>query len=99
VTPGNRSIRFRLQGTKSNRDGIGAIVRVTTPEGKQSRMVKTGSSYMSQSELAVTFGLGKRDKVDRVVLEWPSGQVQEFKNLSAGEYSCTEGKNPAQSAL
>ena len=93
VTPGNRSLRFRLQGTKSNRDGIGAIVRVTTPDGTQSRMVKTGSSYMSQSELAVTFGLGRRDKVDRVVIEWPSGQVQEFRNLSAGEYHCTEGKN------
>jgi Mrp family chromosome partitioning ATPase len=54
VTPGNRSLRFRLQGTKSNRDGIGAMVRVTTPDSTQSRMVKTGSSYLSQSELAVT---------------------------------------------
>ena len=96
LTSGNRSLRFRLQGTKSNRDGIGAIVRVTTPDGTQSRMVKTGSSYLSQSELAVTFGLGKRDKVDRVVIEWPSGQVQDFKNLGAGEYHCVEGKNPVR---
>jgi len=99
VMTGNRSLRFRLQGTKSNRDGIGAIVRVTTPDGTQSRMVKTGSSYLSQSELAVTFGLGRRDKVDRAVIEWPSGQVQEFKNLSAGEYHCTEGKNPVKETL
>lgn len=56
-------------------------------------MVKTGSSYLSQSELAVTFGLAKRDKVDRVVIEWPSGQVQEFKNVSTGQYQCTEGMN------
>jgi hypothetical protein len=97
VTSGNRSLRFRLQGTKSNRDGIGAIVRVTTPDATQSRMVKTGSSYLSQSELAVTFGLAKRDRADRVVIEWPSGQVQEFRNLAAGEYQCTEGKNPALS--
>ena len=98
LTSGNRSVRFRLQGTKSNRDGIGAMVRVTTPDGTQSRMVKTGSSYLSQSELAVTFGIAKRDKVDRVVIEWPSGQVQEFKNVSAGEYHCMEGKNPVKEA-
>jgi len=70
------------------------MVRVTTPDGTQSRMVKTGSSYLSQSELALTFGLARRDKVDRVVIEWPSGQFQEFKNLNAGEYQCTEGRNP-----
>ena len=96
VTIGNRSLRFRLQGTKSNRDGIGAMVRVTTPDGTQSRMVKTGSSYLSQSELAVTFGLATRDRADRVVIEWPSGQVQEFRNVNAGEYQCTEGKNPVR---
>ena len=97
VTSGNRSIRFRLLGRKSNRDGIGAMVRVTTPDGTQSRMVKAGSSYLSQSELAVTFGLAKRDRADRVVIEWPSGQVQEFRSLRTGEYQCTEGENPVES--
>ena len=62
VTNGNRSLRLRLIGTKSNRDAIGAVVRLSTPDGTQSRMVKTGSSYLSQSELTVTFGLGKRDE-------------------------------------
>jgi len=95
VTSGNRYVRFRLQGTKSNRDGIGAIVRLTTPDGTQSRMVKTGSSYLSQSELAVTFGLARRDKADRVVVEWPSGLVQESGGLKAGEYLWVEGRNPA----
>src|SRR5262249_4776164 len=85
---GNRSVRMRLIGTKSNRDGIGAIVRLTTPDGTQSRMVKTGSSYLSQSELPLTFGLGKRDKADRVVVEWPSGRVEEHKNVAAGAYDC-----------
>jgi enediyne biosynthesis protein E4 len=99
VTSGNRSLRFRLVGTKSNRDGIGAMVRVTTPDGTQSRMVKTGSSYLSQSELAVTFGLARRDRADRVVVEWPSGLVQEFKNVSVGEYECTEGKNPVAASV
>jgi hypothetical protein len=55
-------------------------------------MVKTGSSYLSQSELALTFGLGKRDKADRVVIEWPSGRVEEHKNLAAGAYDCVESK-------
>jgi hypothetical protein len=91
VTSGNRSIRFKLRGTKSNRDAIGAVVRVFTPDGTQSRMVKTGSSYLSQSELAVTFGLGKRDRVDRVAIEWPSGRVEDHKNLAAGAYDCVEG--------
>jgi hypothetical protein len=91
VTNGNRSIRFRLVGTKSNRDAIGATVHVFTPEGTQSRMVKSGSSYLSQSELAVTFGVGRRDAIDRVVIEWPSGRVEEFKGLRVGAYVCTEG--------
>ena len=95
VVNGNRSLRFLLQGTKSNRDAVGAMVGVTTPDGTQSRMVKTGSSYLSQSEMAVTFGLAKRDRADRVVIEWPSGAVQEFRNVSAGAYQCVEGKNPA----
>ncbi len=92
VTNGHRSIRIRLIGTKSNRDGIGAMVRLSTPDGVQTRMVKTGSSYLSQSELPLTFGLGKRDKVDRLVIEWPSGRVEEYKNLAAGAYDCMEGK-------
>ena len=90
LTNGNRSLRVRLVGTKSNRDGIGAIVRAFTADGQQSRMVKTGSSYLSQSELAVTFGLGKRDSVDRFVIEWPSGRTEEHKNVKAGAWIAEE---------
>ncbi len=90
---GNRSIRFRLVGTKSNRDAIGAMVRVYAGGLTQSRMVKGGSSYLSQSELPVTFGLEKRDHIERVVIDWPSGRTEEYKNLAAGRcYECTEGK-------
>jgi hypothetical protein len=93
---GNRSIRFRLIGTKSNRDGIGAEVRIFSGGLSQSRMVKTGSSYLSQSELPVTFGLEKRDRVDRAVISWPSGRTEEFSNLAAGRcYECMEGKGIA----
>jgi len=90
---GNRSIRFRLIGTKSNRDGIGAQVRIFSGGVMQTRMVRSGSSYLSQSELPVTFGLGKRDKIESVVVEWPSGRSEEYKDLAAGRmYEITESK-------
>ncbi len=95
---GARSLRLRLTGTKSNRDAIGAVVHVTTPEGTQSRMVKTGSSYLSQSELTLTFGLGPRGAATRVVVEWPSGQSQEFRDVRAGEWQCVEGSLPKPSS-
>jgi hypothetical protein len=104
-TAGNRSIRIRLVGTKSNRDAIGASVKIfhgasngasngpSNETMSQSRLVKGGSSYLSQSELPVTFGLGKRDKIDRLVIQWPSGRTEEYKNLAAGRaYECVEAK-------
>jgi hypothetical protein len=90
---GNHSIRFHLVGTKSNRDGVGATVRIECGSIRQARMVKGGSSYLSQSELPVTFGLGKPDRVERVVIDWPSGRTEEFSNLAAGRtYQCVESK-------
>jgi enediyne biosynthesis protein E4 len=90
---GTRSIRLYLVGTKSNRDAIGARVRLTASGVTQSRMVKSGSSYLSQSEFALTFGLGKQDKAERLVIDWPNGRTEEFKNLSAGRsYRCVEEK-------
>jgi enediyne biosynthesis protein E4 len=90
---GNHSIRFHLIGTKSNRDAIGASVKIFHGGSSQSRLVKSGSSYLSQSELAVTFGLGKRDKIDRAVIHWPSGRSEEYKDLAAGRtYQCVEAK-------
>jgi hypothetical protein len=92
VENGNRSVRFRLVGTKSNRDGIGAVMRIFYGGETQSRMVRGGSSYLSQSELPVTFGVGRRDRLERVTVEWPSGRAEEFKDLPAGKaYVCTEG--------
>lgn len=88
---GNRSIRFRLVGTRSNRDAIGAVVHVFAGGLMQSRMVKSGSSYLSQSELPVTFGLNKSDRIERAVIEWPSGRTEEYKDLAAGRcYECIE---------
>lgn len=96
VTNGNRSLRIRLVGTKSNRDAIGATVRVTTPDGFQMRTVKSGSSYLSSSELAVTFGLGRRESASRVTVAWPSGAAQEFTGIRHGSYSLTEGMRLTQ---
>jgi hypothetical protein len=90
---GNRSIRVRLTGTKSNRDAIGSTIRIFHGGTFQTRMVKSGSSYLSQSELPVTFGIGHRDKVDRMVVAWSSGKVEEFKDVTGGRaYHCVEGQ-------
>jgi hypothetical protein len=90
---GNRYVRFRLTGTTSNRDAIGATVRIFHGGTSQSRLVKSGSSYLSQSELPVTFGVGTRDRLDRVVVSWPNGRTEEFKNVATGKaYDCVEGK-------
>ncbi len=91
-TVGNRSLRLRLRGTQSNRDAIGAVVRVYAGGTASSRTVKSGSSYLSQSELPVTFGLGHGQHVERVTVAWPSGRGEEFKNLAAGRYEIVEGK-------
>ena len=89
----NRSLRLRLVGSTSNRDAIGATVRITHGGITQTRMVRSGSSYLSQSELPVTFGVGMRDKVDRVVITWPNGRTEDFANVATGKpYTATEGK-------
>ena len=96
---GNRSIRFRLVGTKSSRDAIGAVVRIEAAGASQWRMVKGGSSYLSQSELPVTFGVGRRDRIERATIQWPSGRSEEFKNLATGRaYECVEGQGIKPSA-
>ena len=90
---GNKSIRFHLIGTKSNRDAIGATVQIYYNGQIASRMVRSGSSYLSQSEFPVTFGLAKQDYIDRVVISWPSGEIEEHKKLTAGKaFQVTEQK-------
>ena len=92
-TAQNRSIRFRLIGAKSNRDAIGAAVKVEAGGMTQSRLVKGGSSYLSQSELPLTFGLAKHDKIQRVLIQWPSGRTEDYKDLASGRaYDIVEGK-------
>ena len=95
---GNRSVRLRLIGTLSNRDAIGATVRIYHGGTSQSRVVRSGSSYLSQSELPVTFGVGKRDVIDRVTIAWPNGRAEEFARVATGkQYDCIEGKGISES--
>ena len=75
------SISFRLQGTKSNRDAIGAIVAIETDVGPQSRSVQAGSGFLSQHSKEVFFGLGNTEGEVRATIHWPSGLVQEFRDL------------------
>ncbi|HKR32453.1 MAG TPA: CRTAC1 family protein [Terriglobales bacterium] len=82
---GGHSLRVKLQGTKSNRDGIGAVVRVQSGGASQWLMMRSGSSYLSQSELVLTFGLGSSMKADRVEIEWPSGQRDTLNNIAADQ--------------
>jgi len=73
-------LKVKLTGTKTNRSAIGATVRVETAAGRQWRTVHSGSSYCSQSELALTFGLGQQAQVKAVEIRWPSGLVQTIQN-------------------
>ena len=91
----NHSLRVKLSGTRSNRDGIGALVRVTSNSNKdsQSKMLRSGSSYLSQSELVLSFGLGDQAKADVVEIQWPSGQTDKISNVNAGQtITVQEGK-------
>jgi hypothetical protein len=89
----NGSLRIKLIGTKSNRDGIGATVRLTASGETQTQMLRSGSSYLSASELVLTFGLAQRDKADAIEIRWPSGQVDRLSNVTAGQtVTFTEGK-------
>ncbi len=91
----NHSLRLKLVGTKSNRDGIGAVVHVTSDNNKdrQWKMLRSGSSYLSQSELVLTFGLGAQIKADNLEIQWPSGQVDKLSSINGGQtVTVEEGK-------
>ena len=82
----NHWLCTRLIGSKSNRDGIGAVVRVESSSGKQMQTVHSGSSYCSQSDLALTFGLGKDTSVTSMEVTWPSGSKQRFNNVPSNQF-------------
>src|SRR5215510_7336629 len=90
----NNFLRVKAVGTASNRDGIGAKVSVKLPSGAELRnMVRGGSSFCSQSELPLTFGLGKSDKVSRIEITWPNGKKDSVSDVPANQFiTVQEGK-------
>ena len=84
-SPGsNHWLELRLEGTKSNRDAIGARIKVVTKSGAQYNHVTTSVGYASSSAGPVHFGLGAAASADLVEIRWPSGAVTELKNVAAG---------------
>jgi enediyne biosynthesis protein E4 len=81
----NHGLRIKLVGTKSNRDGLGAVVHVTAGQDSQSQTLHSGGSYLSSSELILTFGLASHTQADTIDVYWPSGQTDHIKNQAADQ--------------
>src|SRR5437879_1884311 len=91
---GSHFLNFKLVGTKSNRDAMGARVRVLAGSLSQIREIAGGGSYLSQSDLRAHFGLGKATRAESVEVKWPSGQRQVFHDVEADRfYLIEEGKD------
>lgn len=89
----NNYLRVRLEGTQSNRSGLGTRLQLTTASGTQIQVVRGGSSYCSQSETVATFGLGQDTEVDRLEIRWPGGAVETFRGLKVNrEIRLREGQ-------
>ena len=88
----NHWIKFNMVGTASNRDAIGAKVRILATIGGQSvwQMQEVNGGYGMQNDTRLNFGLGDATLVERVVIEWPSGIVQTLTNLTAGQILTVE---------
>ena len=85
-TGSNHWITIQLVGTRSNRLGLGAKVRVVAGSLSEIDEVRSGGSYLSQNDLRVHFGLGSADRVDRVEVRWPSGGTQVLQNLAPDRF-------------
>jgi len=89
----NNWLMIKTVGTKSNRSGIGARIKILSQGKMQSDEVRSGSGYLSQNDLRVFFGLGKNAKVELVEIHWPSGIVQKIEDVKANQLLIvTEGE-------
>ena len=86
----NNWIKLKFIGSKSNRNGIGANVSITTKSGTQTRTLKSGCSYCSQSELSLIFGIGQTPLVDMIEVNWPSGIVNRLVNVKPNQLLVVE---------
>jgi enediyne biosynthesis protein E4 len=86
----NHWIALNLKGSSSNRDAIGAIVKITYGEKKHLAQKRSTAGYLSQSDPRLYFGLGDKEKVDRVDIKWPSGKSQVIENVKANQILTVE---------
>jgi hypothetical protein len=90
---GNNALLVRTVGTRSNRDGIGARLRLTAGGVTQIREVKAGSSYLGQSDVRVHFGLGRASQIDQLEVRWPAGDTDIVRNVAVNQIlTIVEGK-------
>jgi hypothetical protein len=89
-------LQLELVGTSSERDAIGATVTVTVGDRTMTRVVQTGDGYMSKNQSMLTFGLADQGSVERVEIDWPTGNHQSFESLSANRcWLIVEGRGAA----
>ncbi len=94
----NKWLTIKTVGTKSNRDGVGARVKVVAGDLRQLKEVRAGSSFLSMDSPWLTFGLGQLEKADLVEITWPSGLVERFQNIPSNQtITLVEGKGIAES--
>jgi hypothetical protein len=91
-TPRHHWLQVRLRGTRSNRDGIGARIRVTAAGCTQTGWVRSGSSYASAHDLRAFFGLGAATAAERIDVRWPSGTIQTLTNVPANQVLTVQEK-------
>ena len=92
AAPDRQRIAFLLEGTRSNRDALGAVIELTAGGRTQTRLVQPFGSFLSQSSRGVYFGVGDAAFADRVVVRWPSGESAEWTDLESGRmYAVREG--------
>lgn len=90
---GHHWVSLELAGTKSNRLAIGTRIKLSAGGITQTDQIRSGGSYLSQSDLRVHFGLDTATRIDSVEIRWPSGTTEVFKNLEADKfYGVLEGK-------
>ena len=89
----NRFLNVRLVGAKSNRSAIGARVSVTAGGRTLVNEVRSGSTFMSQSDLRLHFGLGQAQTIDRLEVEWPSGAKELVSRVTANSFITVVEKN------
>src|SRR5262249_9737481 len=87
---------LKLQGTRSNRDAIGARVTILADGHRQMQEVRSGGSYMSQSEFRLHFGLGTAPRVESLEVRWPTGSVQRITNVKSNRILAIKEDAPTQ---